>query len=329
MKPLAEEIIHIFKGKRVLVTGASGYLASNLVAFLQNADCTIIRLTRNRKKLPSVTGSASLIDEQGDIRLSRTWESALENVDIVYHFASQTSVYVAEENPGDDLDVNVRPMLNLLETCRKNRWHPAVIFSGTVTEMGMPENLPVNEDPKDHPITIYDIHKLMAETYLIHYIRQGIVRGTVLRLANVYGPGPASSSADRGVINMMIRRAFAGDPLSIYGKGRSLRDYTHIDDVVTAFVKAFIHLNRTNGRQFVIGSGEGRTIRDVVNLIADRVALRTGIRVPVDHIDPPSPMHPIEYRDFVSDSSAFADAAGWSPIYAFPDGLEQTLNTRK
>jgi len=80
-------------------------------------------------------------------------------------------------------------MLNLLEICRKKKLKPIVLFSGTVTEAGICQEMPVNETVKDSPITIYDIHKLMAETYLKHYCRQGFVRGAILRLANVYGPG--------------------------------------------------------------------------------------------------------------------------------------------
>ena len=74
--------------------------------------------------------------------------------------------------------------------------------------MGLPENLPVNEACLDKPITIYDTHKCMAENYLKYYSRMGFVRGTTLRLTNVYGPGPKSSSKERGMLP--IDSGFAG-----------------------------------------------------------------------------------------------------------------------
>jgi UDP-glucose 4-epimerase len=315
-----------FIGKRILITGASGYIASNLIHFLKNTNCTIIRLSRKRKLSP-VDGIAKIVDITKDVRDRNIFEHVLEDVDIVYHLAGQTSLYFADKNPLDDLEVNVVPMLSLLETCRDRGWKPAIIFSGTVTQAGIPKSLPVNEDHRDRPASIYDMHKLMAENYLIYYARQGIVQGTSLRLSNVYGPGPESSSTDRGVMNMMIRKALENEPLNIYGTGEYLRDYIYIEDVVDAFIKAAININRVNGRYFVIGTGEGKTINQAVKLLVDRVALKTGKRVPVRHIDPPSPLHPVEFRDFVADPQLFIDAAGLKIKYSMTDGIDRTIDS--
>lgn len=201
------------------------------------------------------------------------------------------------------------------------------MFSGTATEVGIPKSLPVNETQEDYPVTIYDLHKLMAENYLKYYSRQGIVQGTVLRLTNVYGPGPKSSSADRGVINMMMYKALAGEPLTVYGKGDNLRDYVYVKDVVSAFLRATIHMEQLNGKHFVLGSGKGHTIAQAINLVADRVALKTGQRVSVKHIEPPSFQSPIEGRNFIADTRQFTLATGWQAHYPLKDGIDQTLET--
>lgn len=319
-------MISHFRGKRILITGASGFIASNLIHLLKNMNCTIIRLSR-KSKLSTVSGMANIVDMTGDIRDSNIFERALEDVDIVYHLAAQTSLYLAEKNPLDDLELNVVPMLNLLETCRDRGWQPTIIFSGTVTEVGIPKSLPVNETHRDCPVSIYDMHKLMAENYLIHYARQGIVQGATLRLANVYGPGPESSSTDRSVLNMMIRKALANEPLNIYGTGEYLRDYIYVEDVVQAFVEAAIHIDRVNGKYFVIGSGEGKTINQAVKFVADRVALKTGKRVPVRHVDPPSLLHPVEFRNFVADPQLFIDASGLKINYPLIEGIDRTISS--
>lgn len=321
---MANQILQYFAGKRILVTGASGFLATNLIHSLKKTDCTIVRLSRDSKLLPA-GGTANVVDITGDICARETFEGILEDVDIVYHFAAQTSVYVANENPLADLEINVVPMLNLLETCRSEGRHPIIIFSGTVTEAGIPETLPVNEDFKDHPVTMYDIHKLMAENYLKYYCRQRIVHGTVLRLANVYGPGPKSSSSDRGIINMMIRKAMAGEQLTVYGKGNRLRDYVYVEDVISAFLRAATHIKQLNGKHFVLGSGQGYTIAQAINLIADLVALKTGHRVLVKHTKPPSHQSPIEGRNFIADTQQFALATGWQARYSLTEGIGQTL----
>lgn len=322
---MTNQILEYFSQKRILVTGASGYLATNLIHSLKDINCTIIRLSRN-SKLPTINGIPRIEDKTGDICARETFEQVLNNVNIIYHFAAQTSVYVANNNPLEDFKVNVLPMLHMLEVCRSKNWHPIVIFSGTVTEVGIPKSLPVNESHEDHPITIYDIHKLTAENYLKLYSQQEIVQGTILRLPNVYGPGPESGSADRGVINMMMRKALKGEALTVYGKGDFLRDYVYVKDVISAFLHAAIHIDQLNGRHFVLGTGKGYTINQSINLVADRVAFRTGKRVPVEHIETPSLLSPIEKRNFIADTQQFFHATGWKARYSLKEGIDQTLN---
>lgn len=316
----------LFQGKRILITGASGYIASNLIHSLNDFDCTLVRLDK-RTTPPVHPGRAEIVDITGNIKDSRVFEPALRDVDIVFHLAGQTSLYSAEDRPIDDFKVNVVPMLNLLETCRETGGQPTIIFSGTATEVGIPSSLPVNETHRDCPISIYDIHKLMAENYLIYYARKEIVRGAALRLANVYGPGPESSSAERGVLNMMIRRALADEPLNIYGTGEYLRDYIYVEDVAQAFIEAAVHIDRVNGKYFVIGSGEGKTLKEAVNLVAERAALKTGKRVPIKHIDPPSPLHPIEFRNFIADPQRFFQATGFKINYSLIEGIDRTISS--
>ena len=313
-----------FTGKRILITGGSGYLATNLARALSDCECTVVRLSR-KSHLPPVAGRVKVVDMAGEITKRATWETALDGVDIVYHLAAQTSVYVAEKDAGADFQANVLPMLTMLETCRRQSWRPAVVFSGTVTEAGIPQQLPVDEDHRDHPVTIYDLHKLMAENYLKYYSAREIVSGTTLRLANVYGPGPKSSSSDRAVINLIMRRALAGEALTIYGKGEWIRDYIYVDDVITAFLRAAKHIEQVKDRHFVIGSGERHTIAQAINLVAERVGQKTGKSVPVTHVDPPDHLSPIEARNFVADTRQFRSATGWHVVYSMREGVDLTL----
>ena len=168
----------------------------------------------------------------------------------------------------------------------------------------------------------------MAEQYLKYYVRQGIVCGAVLRLANVYGPGPESCRADRGILNQMTRRALAGEPLTVYGRGSQLRDYVYIEDVIRAFLEATRMIDRLNSKHFVIGSGQGYTIAQAMNLVSERAALKTGSRVSVIHIDPPSPQSPIESRNFVADSSQYSQATGWQPRYSLAEGIDRTIEVQ-
>lgn len=315
----------VFGSKRILITGGAGYLASSVIKLLQDREYQIIRFDRPGTKFMPLSGRQQLQDIEGDIRDRNVWESAIEGVDIILHFAAQTSVYVAEQNPVSDLDINVIPMIHLLETCRNRKIHPIIIFAGTTTEFGLATNLPISERHPDNPITVYDIHKLMAEKYLLYYIKQGFVRGAVLRLANVYGPGPKSSSADRGVLNRMIHKALQGETLTVYGEGICIRDYIYIADVANAFLNVILNIERVNGQYFVIGSGQGNTIDEAINLVADRVALRNGHRVPVVHIDPPESLSPIESRSFIADTSFFTKETEWKATVSLTEGIDRTI----
>jgi nucleoside-diphosphate-sugar epimerase len=312
-------------GKRILITGGAGYLASNVIKLLGKIDCRVTRLERPGARRGSAP-SPSMNILTADIREADLWERALDGIDVVFHLAAQTSVYVAWEDPLADLQKNVLPLLRLLETCRRKGWKPMVLFAGSATEIGVAANWPVNETAYEDPVTIYDLHKLSAEKYLKHYIREGIVRGAVLRLANVYGPGPKSSSADRGVLNLMMRKAIKGDPLTIYGDGRYLRDYVFVEDVAEAFLQTAENIENANGGHYIVGSGRGYTLAEAINLVADRVALKVGRRSEVRHIEPPVTLSAIESRNFVADTTRLAQATGWRARVDLTVGIDRTID---
>lgn len=323
---MIEKADNFYRGKHLLVTGGSGYLASNLVEALKDTKCYIRRLSRYGSQSTPVSGAARVEDMTGDITDRMTWERALEDMDIVFHFAAQTSVSAANEDPAADLACNVLPMLHMLETCRKKDMHPAVLFAGTVTEAGITPLLPVDETHPDNPVTVYDLHKLMAENYLKYYARHGTVQGAVLRLANVYGPGPASRGADRGILNGMIRKALSGETLTIYGQGNYVRDYVYVRDVIDAFLTAGTEMDRLNGRHFVIGSGKGHTVAESVNMVAKYAEEKCGRHIPVVHVGPPVALSPIEERNFIADTRNFSSATGWTARTSLAEGLCITID---
>lgn len=319
------EALKAYEGKRVLVTGATGYLGTNLIERLRQVDCHIIRLCRQAAPSLPKDCEGRIEDVVGDISGHEIWKRVMEGVDTVFHFAAQTSAYVANEDPPADLNSNVMPMLHMLEACRRQGRRPIILFSGSVTVAGIPVRLPVDETHPDDPATVYDLHKLMAERYLKWYTSQGIVNGAILRLANVYGPGPKSSRSDRGVLNQMIRKALVGEPLTVYGAGDNLRDYVYVDDVIQAFLHGARNIEAIRGKHFVIGSGQGHTIDQALNLVADRVALKTGNRVKVTHITPPFPQPPIELRNFVADPGSYTRATGWKAECSLAEGIDRSV----
>ena len=310
-----------------LITGGAGYLAYNLLKLLRNTNCNIIRLDRPEAVFTKTQGDFQLSDVKGDIRKSSIWEAFVGKTEVIFHFAAQTSVYKAADDPVADAKINVLPVVQLIEAFRRSEQCPTVFFSGTVTETGLTDTLPVDETHSDNPITVYDLHKLMAENYIKLFAREGIISGAILRLANVYGPGPRSSSADRGVLNKMIGKALKGETLVIYGDGSYIRDYIFVEDVAKAFLAAAANKERVNGQHFIIGSGQGMAFCNAVNLVAERVAIKTGRKPSIIHIDPPKALSPIEMRNFIANTSRFTEATGWKPEVSLVEGIDRTIES--
>lgn len=317
-----------FENKNILFTGGNGYVASNVIQLLKGVPCKVIRLDRPGTVWNNIdfADKIELQNIEGDIREVNIWESLLDGIDIIYHLAAQTSIAVSNKNPVGDLEVNVLPILRLMEACQAKKIKPILIYSGTVTEAGFTLKLPVSEMHADRPITIYDIHKLTAENYIKHFVNENVIQGAILRLANVFGPGPKSSQADRGILNQMMTRAIRGENLTVYGDGKFIRDYVYIKDVAHAFVDAALNIEQVNGRHFMIGTGKGTSIQEAFQLVADRVASRGKEKVTLLNVPPPLDLPLIERRNFVADISSFKSLTGWTPQVSLEQGVDMTID---
>lgn len=314
-----------YSGKKLLITGGRGYLAANLVSALENTNCRITLLDMAPPPGRRPAAAARIKDVTADIRCLRDWSGLLRGTDIVFHLAAQTSIKAADADPVSDLAVNVLPMLTLLETCRKRRFRPAVIFASTVTAAGIPRKLPVDESFRGLPPSVYDLHKTIAEEYLEFYTASGAVSGGTLRLANVYGPGPKSGSADRGILNLMVRKALNGEDLPLFGDGKYVRDYVYVKDVAAAFLAAGLKAGGLKGRRFIIGSGKGHSLLQAFRLVCERAALKTGKRSRIVPIAPRGGISELDKRNFIADTALFRKTAGWRALYGLPEGIDGTI----
>ena len=315
-----------FENKNILITGASGFIGHTLASSLSVLDCSLTRTSRNKSRLLPLEGVAKITDVEVDYADAAAWGDLIKDVDTIFYLAAQTSSTDSNKDPKRDFHHNVLPLLNLLETIREAGSQPTLIFASTATIVGLIEDLPVAEDVCENPITIYDIHKLCCEKYLSYYASRGHIRSCSLRLANVYGPGVNSGSADRGILNMMIRRATQNETLSIFGKGQQIRDYTFVTDIVHAFLAAAQKIEATNGQHFNIGSGRGHTFIEAFGEIANCAGKRLQREVRVEHIAAPSDLPPIEARNYIADTTNFSRATGWSASTDLHSGIQQTLD---
>jgi len=322
------DLLPYYKGKTILVTGSTGFIGSSVIRSLSGEKCDIICCGGKERDHGLLPDSKAIIrNRKCDIRSPAIWDEILEGVDIVFHFAAQTSSQFANQNPCEDMKTNLTPIARFVDTCRKRGIRPDIVFPGTVTQVGFTPSYPVDETASDVPITVYDINKLTAEKYLHYYGCQMGGRAVTLRLANVYGPGPKSGRSDRGILNMMAIRALAGEPLTLYGEGNFVRDYIFIDDVVSAFLVAGAALPVTNGKYYVLGSGVGHTIKEMAETVRNLVAKITGKNVDIQNVPPPHGLSQIEFRHFVANTSRFREDTGWSPRVTLEEGIKHTIDS--
>jgi nucleoside-diphosphate-sugar epimerase len=183
----------------------------------------------------------------------------------------------------------------------------------------------LDESFPDTPRTLYSIHKLMAEKYLELYGDKCGIQSVILRLPNVYGPGVEFELSRRVVLNRIISRAVGGKPLLLFGNRRCTRDYLFIDDLVEALLLAGHRTFPGHCEKFILGSGIGYRIEEMVHLVADRVSFRTG-RTPDVRVDEDVTLDPIEWRDFVANHARFSAMTGWSPEVGLAEGIDRTLD---
>jgi nucleoside-diphosphate-sugar epimerase len=257
----------------------------------------------------------------GDVAAAQFWHAALPGVDYVFHLAAKEYFYRSEYAPEQDLKFNALPILRLLEECRVQTYRPKIVFASSANLFGLVDTLPVNEDHRNDPLTMWAVHKLTAENYLRLYAQQFGLQSITLRLANVYGPTARWSAMERVVINKVIAKALNGEALITYANRSCVRDYVFLDDVVSALLLAGACCGSTKNLVYVIGSGEGKSIADVWQLIAECVKSYVGKNVPI-RSDDSVKIEPLELRNFVADTQRFHDATGWKPKTGLTQGID-------
>ena len=301
---------------RAIVTGATGLIGSRFVKLYGSSFKKLYQLGRSR---------APIRAEWIDYDFSSGLPLVLPEVDAVFHFAGQTSVYISRDDVLRAININTIGFVRMLDTLRKQDKLPFVVFAGTATQVGFTdERKPLDKDYCNNPISFYDISKLAAENYLLQYVREGWIKGCSLRLCNVYGGRKNGYNLDRGVIDKIFQKAIKGESISIFGSGNYLRDYIHIDDVVSAFFTSLKHFDRVNGKYFNIGTGQGIILKDAFNLVVRLAEEVSGQSVEIKHIEPPENISLIEFRSFIADMSKYKDATGWTPNFTLEEGVRHS-----
>jgi UDP-glucose 4-epimerase len=256
--------------KNILITGASGFIAKNLVEVLLNHEDFHLILTdiSNLFKYPKYSINPPRLSklDVGD-RAAVFDIFNHEKIDICIHLAAEVSVEDSIKYPDRTMMVNVNGTLNVLDACVQNKVEN-FIFASSAAVYGHPRSLPISEEHELKPISPYGTSKLIAEQHVSSYMRAKKIRKAIsLRIFNAYGEGQVGNLS---VMAKFARKLSKGLPPIIYGDGMQIRDFVSIKDVVNAILLSIrameesskIFLSNSNC-VFNIGTGVGTTIKDL------------------------------------------------------------------
>lgn len=311
----------------ITVLGSSGLLGTAVTRVLARRDVRL-RLVGRRPTTVPARARAEIETRTVDLTTQGAVADAVAGADTVIHLVAHitgaTTWRVASTDPLAER-INLGLVHDVIDAIRGERRAepPTVLLAGSMSQVGRSTLTRIDGSVPDEPLTAYDRHKLAAEHAIRDATSQGVLRGSTLRLTTLYTRGSDAPDLDRGVVSAMMRRAFAGQPLTMWHDGSMKRDLTCVDDVAHAFLATLDNAEATEGRTWLVGTGEATSIADLFTMISKTVASHTGQPpVPVVSVPPAEHSLPTDLLDFVVDPSAFQRATGWSAMVPLLDGLD-------
>jgi UDP-glucose 4-epimerase len=314
-----------FANRRVLITGGLGFIGSSLARRLVHvgADVTVLDNLHplyggNQFNVADVNDKLRIVID--DVRNLAALTPLIERSETVFHLAAQVSYIDSLSMPYEDLDLNAKATLGILETCRQHNPGARIVFSSSRMTYGKVEGPIVTEESPTNPLSLYGIHKLTAEKYLMMYFKDFGIPTTVVRLTNPYGPRQQIKHSKYSLVGWFVRQAMAGEVIKIFGDGGQLRDYVFVDDVVEGMLRCAA-APASAGEIVNVGSGQSTMFRDMVSAV-----IRCVGRGSAEFVPWPEDYERVETGDIAVDISKLRTLTSWQPTYSLEQGIDQTFD---
>ena len=303
---------------KTLVTGGAGFIGSNLVrALLERGDDVRVLDNYSTGSRGNLAGLDVEVIE-GELRSYERVHHAVRGSDVVYHLGALGSVPRSVQDPLTSSAVNIEGTLNVLLAAR-DEGVGRVVFSSSSSVYGSRDDLPVSEVMAPDPISPYGVAKLAAERYCVSFTRvYESFETVVLRYFNVFGPRQSPYSQYAAMVPLFITAVSRDEPITIFGDGEQSRDFTYVDNVVEATLRAG-EADGVSGRILNIATGSPAN----VNAVAETIGRILGKEVRAEH----APQRPGDIRDSWADISGAREALGWEPRVGLEDGLRATVES--
>jgi len=308
---------------KYLITGAAGFIGSSLVrALLERGEEVrgIDNFATGRRE--NLTEVANRIDfREADLLDLDAMHKACEGVDYVLHQAAIPSVPKSVLDPIGSNRANVDGTVNVLVAARDAKVK-RVVYAASSSAYGDTPTLPKHEAMTPNPISPYAVAKLASELYMISFFRCYGLETVCLRYFNIFGPRQDPSSQYSGVLAKFSMQMLRGEQPTIFGDGETSRDFTFIDNAVSANLLAcWAPAAECAGRVFNCATGRRVTLNETFEALKQLTGYKGSVKY--------APERSGDIKHSLADISAAQKHLGYKVLVNFEDGLKRTLEWYK
>ncbi|MFH0858121.1 MAG: NAD-dependent 4,6-dehydratase LegB [Candidatus Omnitrophota bacterium] len=308
--------------KKVLVTGAGGFIGSHLVEALVKRGCEVTAFVHYNSF--SRWGWLDFIDQRvknkikifpGDITDSHCVKKALNSCDTVFHLAALIGIPYSYNAPDSYVDTNIKGTINILQAAKELKVKK-IVHTSTSETYGTAQFVPISEKHPINPQSPYAASKAGADYLALSFHKSFSLPVAVARPFNTFGPRQSA----RAVIPTIITQLLQGSAVKL-GSVNTTRDLTFVKDTVAGFIR-IAEVPEAVGKVINIGSGFEISIADLVAIIAGIIGKKARISAQKERKRPPHS----EVERLWADTTLAKELLGWTPRFSLEEGIEQTIN---
>lgn len=305
-----------------LITGGAGFIGSNIVEYLLKYNAKKVKVldnlsTGNYENICAFEKHEQFEFIKGDIRDITTCQQVCEGIDYISHQAALGSIPRSINDPATSNAVNVNGFLNMMIAAKDNKVK-GMVYASSSSVYGDSKLLPKQEDKIGKPLSPYAVTKLVNEQYARVFGQVYGLKLIGLRYFNVFGPRQSPKGAYAAVIPLFVQAVMNNEPPIIFGDGEQTRDFTFIENVVQANIKAMLTTKDDAwGEAYNIGVGGRTSLNELLKILQKKTNREF------------SPTYENPRMGDVRDSLANIDKAKglleYNPDVMIEEGLEYTL----
>ena len=313
----------VFRNKKILITGADGFIGSHLTEELVGLGYDVVAFVCYNSF--NSLGWLDTISEEikskiefipGDIRDFNGVNEAMKNVDIIFHLAALIAIPFSYNSPDSYIDTNVKGTLNILQAARKNNVKKVLITS-TSEVYGTAQFVPITELHPKQPQSPYSASKIGADAIADSFYRSFELPVTIVRPFNTYGPRQSA----RAVIPTIISQLLNGSKEIKLGDILPTRDLLFVKDTVNGFIK-IAQCEDLIGHEVNIATQSEISVGDLAQLLINKINPDAKIVTDTLRIRPEKS----EVFRLFGSNEKLKSYTDWEPKYSLEEGLEETIN---